>query len=247
MLMNVRCLVLSDIHGNWPALEAVLRHAPPHDQVLFLGDAVGYYPDGGLVVDWLKSVNATCIRGNHDNWVLQPQLLKRGNPVHDILDWQQQRLDPAQLEYIQSWPVQRRAAGALLVHGSPCDPVVYMDELEAARKGFDCTSERWTFFGHTHLAGAFLALSGPNGNWVRQQRQAAHSELILAPKARALVNPGSVGQPRDGQPTAAYALWIPAEQTVEFYRVTFDLERLRLRMVEAQFPLWLYERLKYGK
>ena len=247
MLWDVRCLVLSDIHGNWPALEAVLRQAPPHDQVLFLGDAVGYYPDGARVLDWLKSVDAVCIRGNHDDWMLRPHQLRRGSPIHDILAWQQERLTPQQIEYIQSWPVQRLVAQALMVHGSPCDPVVYVDDLEAARKGFDCTDARWTFFGHTHLAGAFLALSGPNGNWVRQQRQGAFSELVLAPRARALVNPGSVGQPRDGQPTAAYALWIPDEQTVEFYRVAFDLEPLRLRMDEAQFPQWLFERLKHGK
>ncbi|TBH21188.1 metallophosphoesterase family protein [Thermus thermamylovorans] len=240
----MRHLVLADIHGNWPALEAVLQAAPPFDRVLFLGDAVGYYPDGDRVLDWLLEVGAECVLGNHDAWLLALEALPQEGAVLEILAWQRARLSRRHLEFLASWPWQKEAAGALLVHGSPCDPFEYLDELEAARRAFACTEARLAFHGHTHLAGAFLQLPGPRP-WVRYGRFLEGGELRLPPAVRALANPGSVGQPRDGVPGAAFALW--EGERLEFFRVAYDLGRVARRLEEEGFPLWLYTRLTLGE
>jgi predicted phosphodiesterase len=243
----VRYLVLSDIHGNWPALQAVLAQASGFDQVLFLGDAVGYYPDGDQVVEWLRSVGARGVLGNHDHWMLNLNQLTLENPIVEILRWQAERLSEAQRAYLEHLPWTLSLEGALLVHGSPCDPLTYVDELNEARAAFGCSEARWILHGHTHLAGAYLALEGPSGLWIRYQRYPQGGELVLAPKARALVNPGSVGQPRDGVPGAAYGIWDPERETFELYRISYEVEQVLSRLEEAGFPGWLYRRLLAGK
>jgi diadenosine tetraphosphatase ApaH/serine/threonine PP2A family protein phosphatase len=243
----VRYLILSDLHGNWSALEAIVREARDWERVLFLGDAVGYYPDAERVVSWLTSHDAIGVLGNHDAWMLSLGSLDVEGPILEIIAWQAERMSASSHAYLSKLPVATTVEGALLVHGSPCDPMQYLDDLELARQGFDCTAARWVFHGHTHLAGAYLSLDGPNGQWVRYQRYTNGGELILAPKVRAIVNPGSVGQPRDGTPGAAYAIWDSEEDLVEFYRVTYDLKQVLRRIEEAGFPNWLYERLLQGK
>ncbi|MCY3160239.1 metallophosphatase family protein, partial [Acinetobacter baumannii] len=132
----MRYLVLSDIHGNWPALQAVLEAAPSFDGVLFLGDAVGYYPDGDRVLDWLMEVEAQCVWGNHDAWLLALDRLPQEGVVLEILSWQRRRLSQRHLDFLSSWPWQKEVEGVLLVHGSPCDPMEYLDALELARQAF---------------------------------------------------------------------------------------------------------------
>ncbi|MDM7324622.1 MAG: metallophosphoesterase family protein [Thermus sp.] len=240
----MRYLVLSDIHGNWPALEAVLKEAPPFDRVLFLGDAVGYYPDGDRVLDWLMEVEAQCVLGNHDAWLLALDRLPQEGAVLEILAWQRERLSQRHLGFLSSWSWRKEMEGALLVHGSPCDPFEYLDGLEPARQAFACTEHRLIFHGHTHLAGAFLELTGPRP-WVRYQGFTEEGELLLPPTVRALVNPGSVGQPRDRAPGAAFALW--EGDRISFFRVGYDLGRIAQRLAEEGFPSWLYTRLTLGE
>jgi len=253
----VRYLIVSDIHGNWPALEAVLREARNYDQVLFLGDAVGYYPDADRVLDWLRSVNATGVMGNHDIWLLEIKSMQIEGPVLEILAWQAERISPENREYLSRLPWTTEVEGALLVHGSPLDPLAYLEEIEQARDVFAKVRYRWIFHGHTHLAGSYLSLDTPTGRnisegstserWVRYNRYAHGGELIVAPKARAIVNPGSTGQPRDGVVGAAYAIWDSKEDTVEFYRAKYNLEHVLDRLHRERFPMWLYERLVLGK
>ena len=164
--------------------------------------------------------------------------------VLEILEWQRGRLSPENLAFLASWPWQREVEGALLVHGSPCDPWEYLDDLAPARQAFRCSEARLAFHGHTHLAGAFLELQGPRP-WVRYQAFPEGGELVLPPSVRALVNPGSVGQPRDGVPGAAFALW--EGDRIAFYRVAYDLGRVAARLAEEGFPPWLYTRLTLGQ
>ena len=212
--------------------------------MLFLGDAVGYYPDGDRVLGWLREVGAECVLGNHDAWLLALDRLPVEGVVLEILEWQRGRLSPENLAFLASWPWQREVEGALLVHGSPCDPWEYLDDLAPARQAFRCSEARLAFHGHTHLAGAFLELQGPRP-WVRYQAFPEGGELVLPPSVRALVNPGSVGQPRDGVPGAAFALW--EGDRIAFYRVAYDLERVAARLAEEGFPPWLYTRLTLGQ
>lgn len=257
----MRYLIVSDLHGNWPALEAVLKEARGYDQVLFLGDAVGYYPDVNRVLDWLRSVNAKGVMGNHDIWLLEIKAMQIEGPVLEILSWQAERISSENREYLSQLPWTAEEAGALMVHGSPLDPLAYLEEVEQARDVFNKVSHRWIFHGHTHLAGSYLSLesttvrgqattadvSTPQGRWVRYQRYANGGELIVAPKARAIINPGSTGQPRDGVTGAAYAIWDSEEDTVEFFRAKYNLEQVLSRLHHEQFPMWLYERLVLGK
>ena len=243
----MRYLIVSDLHGNWPALEAIIKQARGYDQVLFLGDAVGYYPDADKIVSWLRSVNAKGVMGNHDIWLLQIKSMQIDGPVLEILKWQSERISPENRTYLSELPWTLEVAGALLVHGSPLDPLAYLEEIEQAKEVFKRTQHRWAFHGHTHLAGAYLALDGPQGRWVRYQRYAHGGELILAPKARSIVNPGSTGQPRDGVTGAAYMIWDTEEDSVELFRVKYNLEEVLTRLHHENFPMWLYERLVLGK
>jgi len=242
--MGVRHLVLADIHGNRFALERALEVAPAFDRVLFLGDAVGYYPDGDRVLDLLMELEAVPVLGNHDAWLLALEALEVEGPVLEILAWQKARLKPRHLDYLQSWPWTQEVGGALLVHGSPQDPFLYLEGTEEAREAFSATDHPLVFHGHTHKTGAFLLLEGPRP-WIRHQRFPQGGSLVLPPGVRALVNPGSVGQPRDGVPGAAFALW--EEDGVEFFRVEVDLSPLEARLKEVGFPLWLLKRLRHGQ
>jgi protein phosphatase len=245
----MRYLLLADIHGNWPALEAVLTQARAKgfDRVLMLGDAVGYYPDGELVLDQLRELQAECILGNHDAWMLNNREMP-GGYVMDILRWQYQNLSPANLEFLASWPSRRSGSDFLMVHGSPCDDFVYVDALGLAEEALGCSEERWIFHGHTHLAGYFNAMAGPKGWWLRR-KVARESEMILslAAEDRALVNPGSVGQPRDGVPLAGYAIWDQEKNTVLFGRVKYDFSQVKARLEATGFPMKLYDRLLVGQ
>lgn len=243
----MRYLIVSDLHGNWPALEAVLAAARDYEKVLFLGDAVGYYPDGEKVVGWLRSVGAVGIMGNHDDWLVKIDGLEVEGPILEILAWQAERLSPANLEYLSALPWTRHLEDALLVHGSPCDPLAYLENTEQAKNAFGCTEARITFHGHTHHAGAYTQIKGPNGDWIRFQRCVPSADIIVAPKARIIANPGSVGQPRDGMPGAAYLIWDSKEDNLEYHRASYDLEAVLGRIEEEGFPYWLYDRLLMGR
>ncbi len=242
----MKYLVVSDIHGNWPALEAVLKQARGYDEVLFIGDAVGYYPDAEKVVTWLRESGAKGVMGNHDVWLLDYKRPVDG-PVMEILAWQRERISPENLEYLKALPWTLEVSGAYLVHGSPVEPLAYLEENHEAKEAFEKVSNRWVFIGHSHIAGAFLTIPGETEPWIRFQRYSPGGELILAPRARAIINPGSVGQPRDGNPGAAYAIWDTDEGNVEYFRPKYNLEEVLARIHHENFPMWLYERLVLGK
>lgn len=243
-------LILSDIHGNISALEAVLEHASKlsYERVIFLGDAVGYYPDGNAVIERLRSIGARGVLGNHDAWLLTLDVLEGEGYVFDILRWQAERLRPENRSWLLSlsWSIDKN--NWMAVHGSPCDPFTYIDELEVAREAFSCAEARWVFFGHTHMAGAYTALDGPSGPWVRHKPfTKPHNPVKLGPKARILVNPGSVGQPRDGIPMAGYAIWYEDRDELVAYRVEYNIKAVEERVRKAGFPPPLYQRLYKGR
>ena len=246
----MRYLLLSDIHGNLPAFRAVMEDALARnfDQVLFMGDAVGYYPDGDAVLSALRKLEARAVLGNHDAWLFDESLPAEGSLIGEILAWQRARLSPENEAFLKSWPWERTTPAYHQVHGSPCDPLLYLDDLEPAREALACSDRPWIFIGHTHLAGLFMAIEGPNGPWIRYRAFLDEENRVkIGPKARAIVNPGSVGQPRDGVPLAAYAIWDEEAREVEAYRVAYDLLEVRRRIKQEGFPMILYERLRVGK
>jgi diadenosine tetraphosphatase ApaH/serine/threonine PP2A family protein phosphatase len=261
--------MLADIHANIEALEAVLQDATSRqfDTIVFLGDAVGYGPDPGAVIDKLETINARCILGNHEAMMLGlPNAEVLDGPAGQAIRWQRQQLSVRQLEILRKWPERRKYSGVsspdtapvntnegipaefFMVHGSPKNLFDYVDNLANARAAFTDWAGRLAFVGHTHKPGVYATINGPTGEWTRWQgMEDAHNRLPMPPKARWIANPGSVGQPRDGNPDASYGIYDFARGMFEVHRVKYDLETTQQKIRAAGLPDMLAARLEVGK
>lgn len=246
----MRYLIISDIHANLEALEAVLSAARDSDwrRVLVLGDLVGYGADPNAVVDRIRDLNpAAIIRGNHDKVASGLDDASDFNPVARAAAlWTVETLTPANRAYLGGL-----AAGPLIVddhieicHGSPFDEDEYMFAGDDAAVGLDATQTALCFFGHTHIAVVFSAeRSGvaalvPDGDaWI----------ATVGGGRRVLVNPGSVGQPRDGDPRAAFAIYDDEEREVVLRRVPYPIETTQEKILAAGLPRALATRLAVGR
>ena len=243
-------LILSDIHGNNEALEAVLEDARGrYDGILCLGDLVGYGADPNQVTEWAKSNAASVIRGNHDRACTGKDLLEYFNPAARASAlWTREALTPGNwsyLEHLARGPLRVTPNGTAdsgfdLVHGSPLDEDEYLVGLDDVQFLGEYLETKLTFFGHTHLQGGFLLT--PRG----AKRCMPDRTAQLAPDYYYLINPGSVGQPRDGDPRAAYALYSPEDRTVEFRRVAYDIGKAAAKILRAELPESLAMRLFEG-
>ncbi len=243
-------LILSDIHGNYEALEAVLEDARGrYDRILCLGDVVGYGADPNQVTEWVRSNVTSAIRGNHDRACTGTDLLENFNPAARASAlWTRGALTPdnrGYLEHLAQGPLRVTPAGAPdggfdLVHGSPLDEDEYLVGVEDVQFLGEYLDPKLTFFGHTHLQGGFLL--GPR----KAQRLMPDRTVQLEPDYHYLINPGSVGQPRDGDPRAAYAVYSPEDRTVEYGRVPYDIGKAAAKILEAELPESLALRLFDG-
>lgn len=212
--------ILSDIHGNLSALEAVIADAKSRGCTRFisLGDVVGYGPQPGECIDLLRALNAPNILGNHDSYITLDEDCPRSRVVSQIIDYQRNILSTAQVDWLKASVDYLREADRLFVHGGPEDPrdqYIYTVKRETVP-----TDVRWLFSGHTHVQ--ILVEFGDCG----------------------YCNPGSVGQPRDGDSRAAYA--ILCEEQVTLQRVTYDIDRTAEAMKTAGFEPFCYENLYEG-
>ena len=232
----VRYLLLSDIHANSPALEAVLWDAFGRnvDRVISLGDALGYGPFPAEVLSRLRSIEAECILGNHDTALLGllggRRTFNMRESIVRTLIWQLEQLGDEDLSWVARWPAQReyrtgRHSAFLCSHGSPRNGVTYVDTLAIAREEFSLWNGQLCFVGHTHLPVVYSSTQAPTGEWVGMtELEGAEVSLDLKVEQRWIVNPGSVGQPRDGDPRAAYGLYDDETCIFEVHRVDYDLE-----------------------
>ena len=247
----MRFLILSDIHANVTAFEASLAAVEGRwDRAVCLGDVVGYGPDPNEVVERVRKLDAVTIRGNHD---------KAGSGLADAEDfnpiartaamWTLEHLRPENLEYLKSLPTgPLEVDGIALVHGAVRDEDEYVFSPAQALDGLLESPLPVTFFGHTHLQGGFAMLD--NRVEVLHFRPAggmSYATLNIDPAAQYLLNPGSVGQPRDGDPRAAFALADMDRHEVEFWRVQYDVAAVQKRMTEAGLPEPLILRLAFGR
>lgn len=243
-------LILSDIHGNYEALEAVLEQARGrYDSILCLGDLVGYGADPNPVAEWAKSNAASVIRGNHDRACTGSDLLEYFNPAaRASAFWTRGTLTPENriyLERLSAGPLRVQVSATPggefdLVHGSPLDEDEYLVGVEDVRDLSGYLDTKLTFFGHTHIQGGFLlATRGV-------KRVLPDRVLQLEPDYYYLINPGSVGQPRDGDPRAAFALYSPNDRLVEYGRVPYDIGRAAAKILQAGLPESLAMRLFEG-
>ncbi len=247
----MRFLVLSDIHANLTALETALTAAQGRwDRAVCLGDVVGYGPDPNEVIDKVRSLDALTIRGNHDKAGCGIDSADDFNPVaRSAAVWTREQLRPENLKYLQelpSGPVQ--VDGISLIHGALRDEDEYVFAPAQALDGLLEAPSNVSFFGHTHFQGGFSFRD--NKLAVIQLKPApgaGFAALQLDTETRYLLNPGSVGQPRDGDPRAAFAVADMSHKVVEYWRVPYEVEAVQRRMLTAGLPEPLALRLSFGR
>jgi predicted phosphodiesterase len=246
----VRFLILSDIHANWEALEAVLADARgTYDRIVCCGDLVGYGADPDVVTQWVRQNVYETIRGNHDKACAGLEDLEWFNPMaRASAIWTTEHMDSRNLDWLRALPEGPAAIdGFEIVHGSPLDEDEYVVTEQDAEQLRPYVESGTCFFGHTHLQGGFLC----HRNGVKRLNRPtseANSEICQLESDQVyLINPGSVGQPRDGDPRAAYALWDSEQRVVAFRRAKYDVPRAQEKILSAGLPELLAHRLTFGK
>ena len=252
--------LVSDIHSNLAALEAVLsgiEEAGSVDGLICMGDIVGYGPQPNQVVDRLRQFNLFSIIGNHDMAVLgQLALADFNRDAVDANVWTRMQLLPENLEWLESLkPMEQFDAKVTLAHGSPSEPVwEYLTTPHSAARNFDAFNTPLCFVGHTHLPRLFrLRPTDPIMPELdafqllrADMRIPETDDTYEVSETRYIINPGSVGQPRDGDKRAAYAIYDDEAMTVTFKRAAYDVATTQELMKEAQLPDRLIMRLDYG-
>lgn len=242
----MRTLILSDIHANQVALEAVLDAAAGHwDRLWFLGDLVGYGPNPNECIERLRSLAPLALSGNHDWAVLNKLDTEEFNPEALLaVEWTRQQLSSENEAYLATLPPRQTEADFTLAHASPRHPVwEYILDLQTALENFDHFDTTYCFIGHSHVPALFeldTEASVLNGYMI------GAGEVVALGRHRLILNPGSVGQPRNGDPRAAYAVLDDEPMTVTFHRVAYDIAETQRRMKAHNLPRRLIERLDQG-
>jgi predicted phosphodiesterase len=232
----MRILVISDIHANYTALEAVLKDAGEVDETWCLGDMVGYGPDPNAVVEEIREIkNLTCILGNHDMAVIGKIPLEAFNgDARRVLEYHERVLTASNMDFLKALPHTLKVRGEVsIVHGSPRDSVwEYILNTLSARLNFDHFTTPWCFVGHSHLQCLFQL--DQKTDRVNLYPIRAGDHVMMRP--RAILNPGSVGQPRDRDPRAAYAIYYPEQNVWEPRRAMYNIPEVQGRIREANLP-----------
>jgi len=247
----MRLLVLSDIHANITALEAALAAAEGRwERAVCLGDLVGYGPDPNEVIDRVRALGTTVIRGNHDKAAVRDPKTEDLNALAlAAAQWTQQQLRPDNREFLEQLPGGPLRAGELtLVHGSYQDEDEYVFSPVQALDGLVASPTHVTFFGHTHMQGGF-SYRNDDLQVIQPKVRAGtgFAALRVDDDTRYLLNPGSIGQPRDGDPRAAFAIADRDHGVIEFWRVPYAIAAVQQRMAAAQLPEPLISRLAAGR
>ena len=249
----MRILVLSDLHANATALTAALTAAAGRwDKIVCLGDVVGYGPDPNEVASKIRELGAQTIRGNHDKAVAGLMPTDDFNPVAKAAaDWTRSQLSPENLKWLAELPHgPLETNGIVLVHGAFQDEDEYVFTPAQALEGLLDSAAVVTFFGHTHHQGGFsYSESGNNLEILNVRPRSSESFAALRTESgtRYLLNPGSIGQPRDSDPRAGFAIAELEHEVVEFWRVPYDIAEVQSRMRTARLPEALVQRLSLGR
>lgn len=253
----MRVLIYSDVHANLEALLAVEEAAAGHcDSSVCLGDIVGYGANPNETTAWVRAHTPVVIRGNHDRACASLDGIGGFNAVAaQAALWTHQNLRPEHLTWLDQLP-----AGPLpwdharLVHGSPLDEDEYLIEPVQAAGAFAADGTALYWYGHSHVQGGFVladdqvsALPTAAEERPGAGARASSREFVLRPDGRYLINPGSVGQPRDGDWRAAFALYDTETRRVVFHRVPYDIAQAQAKIVAAGLPVRLAQRLAAGK
>jgi len=248
----LRYLLISDPHSNLEALETCLELARgKYDQAVCLGDLVGYGPDPNAVIDIVKATCNVIIRGNHDKACAGIEDASDFNPLaRRAAEWTREALTPEHFEFLRALPTgPLMLDGFQIVHGSPLDEDEYIVGPPQALPVLRGPQTQIVCFGHTHSQGGFML--SPQGRYqslrVLSKENGRTFTLALQTGARYLINPGSIGQPRDGDWRAAFAILDLPQNTVEYYRTPYDLPKTQEKMAKAGLPEPLIRRLEFGR
>jgi len=239
----VRVAVLSDIHANLVALDAVIATVGTVDAIWHLGDVVGYGPEPDGVVERLTGLGAIGVAGNHDLAAVGGDQIEWFNAdARTAMEWTRRRISDATRAWLAALPVRHRVAEFSFVHGSERDPVwEYVTSAPIARANLAVLGSRYGLHGHTHLPIAWAERDDGVG-----AIPAEPGSIFELTGKRALLNPGSVGQPRDGDPTASYLVIDDVAGTCTWRRVAYDIPAVQASMVKAGLPRRLADRLGFG-
>lgn len=237
-------LVISDIHANLTALRAVLEAAGDVDATWCLGDLVGYGPDPNECIELVRSIeNLSCLIGNHDAAVIGSiDTIFFNREARLSAQWVKSKISKENALFLQNLPERIIIGDATLVHGSPRNPVwEYLLDAQAAAINFSYFKTQLCFVGHTHVPVVYAIEEQGD----ETMKKLDHNEMIPL-KQRLILNPGSVGQPRDRDKRASYAIYNPEQKTWEAYRVAYDISGVQERIVAAKLPLRHAQRLAEG-
>ena len=240
----MRILIVADVHSNLAAFGAVLIHAGAIDRVWSLGDLVGYGPDPGACIALLRSYPHVCVVGNHDLAAAGSMGTAEFNPAAaEAAIWTAAHLNDDERAYLKGLPLTAEEEGFALVHGSLRDPVwEYLLSAEAAAAHLDRQGTPYGLVGHSHIP--FIFEDARHGLLMQPVVDGATVELG---PTRFVANPGGLGQPRDADPRAAYAVLDTTDRSLTFHRVEYDIALTQARMQEAGLPAFLSERLSRGR
>jgi diadenosine tetraphosphatase ApaH/serine/threonine PP2A family protein phosphatase len=239
----MRVAVLSDIHANLVALDAVLDAAGAVDAVWHLGDVVGYGPDPNGVVGRLAAIGARGVRGNHDAAAVGGNEIDWFNPdARAAMEWTRGAISDTTREWLAALPERLVDGECSLVHGSPRDPIwEYVTSVPVARANLAVLDRPIGLHGHTHVPIAFRDEDG------RVEAISPASDSVLAlDGARTLLNPGSVGQPRDGDASASFLVLDTEARRCSWHRARYDVAAVQAAMTDAGLPPRLIGRLSHG-
>ena len=243
----MRYAIIADIHANLAAFTAVLDDIERRggtEKVWCLGDVVGYGPDPHRCVEVLRQLKHISVAGNHDRAAINKISTSDFNPeAAAACHWTTQQLDPGDRDYLGSLPLVIEGDDFTLVHGSPREPIwEYLLSTDAAEENLAYFQSQFCLIGHSHRP---LLFEYNETGACSLKEFPVDAEITLA-KNRLIINPGSVGQPRDGDPRASYAIYDSENRTVTHHRVPYDIEATQVRMMEYRLPMRLVTRLSYG-
>jgi len=253
MRISMRTLIVSDVHANLIALEAVLRDAErdvPIDEVWSLGDCVGYGPQPGECIARLKGVEAAMVAGNHERAATGAISTEDFNPdAAAAAQWTKARLTQDERTFLDSLSevIGPVSDDFTLVHGTLRWPIwEYLYDFETALGHLALQESPFGLVGHTHVP-MLVVEDRTSFEGCQLFRLADGEKIDLDPNVRMVINPGSVGQPRDGDPRASYAIYDSDSPSITLHRVEYDIAATQKLMAEANLPRWLIERLSTGR
>jgi predicted phosphodiesterase len=242
----MRSAIISDIHGNLPALKAVLERLTQEncDQIICLGDIVGYGPYPNECIELVKRNCRQSLIGNHDHAVLGLTSTESFNIYAKMaIDWTMAELMPVARDYLKSLPFSIAESNVLYVHATPCEPEGwnYLLSTYDAQDNLKCFEQQVCFVGHSHVPVIFEQQETGNCKIIHT------NSVALGENNRYVINVGSVGQPRDGKPSAAFGIYDSENNEYQFLRQEYDVSKTQKAMMDNDLPYFLVDRLSRGQ